>query len=298
MVTSITNGLCSFSDLKLALGIQNSDQDVKIARAVGSASRLIETTCNRRFWQDPPARVDSVSVTEGSDTVLDSTITAADVGRWATDNTSAGAIQALSVVQNVVPGVSFQLANVVNQNPLPAVASSDSVTIGLVPRRFVTTSPWLCVLEEIGGGSSYDISTLNGLIVQTDYVGDGSFTTTWATTDYQAEPVNALMGAQPWPFTQLRAIDSQYFPIWGGLAYPQPLTQDLVMVTAQWGWPAIPETVNEACILEAMSIFKSEDVPFGATPFSETGVIRLKTDLHPTSARLLAEWIEDSVFCL
>jgi hypothetical protein len=78
-----------------------------------------------------------------------------------------------------------------------------------------------------------------------------------------------------------------YFPVWGGIAYPSPYTQYLVQITARWGWLAVPSPINQAAIIQAISTYKAVDVPFGATAFPETGILRLKTALHPAAAILV-----------
>jgi Phage gp6-like head-tail connector protein len=156
------------------------------------------------------------------------------------------------------------------------------------PRRYVSNDPWFVEVD--------DISTSEGLIVQSDYAGDGTFSTTWEAADYQLEPVNGIMeGEAGWPTTAIRAIRSLYFPVWGGIAYPKPYTQALVQVTAVWGWAAVPTRVVQACIIQTIATFRAVDVPFGATPFGESGVLRMKQSLHPTAAMLINAYREDEV---
>jgi hypothetical protein len=151
---------------------------------------------------------------------------------------------------------------------------------GVTDRRFVSNDPWLVEVD--------DISTSTGLVVTSDYAGDGSFSTTWNALDYQLEPINNRMeGESPWPTTAIRAIRSLYFPVWGGISYPRPYTQALVKVSARWGWPSVPTPIQKACIVQAIAIFKADDVPFGATPFGETGIVRLRQAMHPTAATLI-----------
>lgn len=132
-----------------------------------------------------------------------------------------------------------------------------------------------------------DISTTTGLIVQTDDGADGTFSTTWATTDYQLEPLNGLVNGRVRPWNTIRAINSLTFPLENG--------QALVKVSARWGWASIPSAVKQAAIIQTISVFKSVDAPFGATPFAETGVLRLRQALHPTAAALLSDYRLDPV---
>ena len=212
MSFAITNGLCSLSDVKAALGITDTVDDDRISLAIDAASRLIEASCSRIFTRD--------------------------------DTPSA--------------------------------------------RRYVSNDPWLVEVD--------DIATTVGMVVQSDYAGDGTFGTTWSTSDYQTEPVNGVFEGQTgWPITKIRAISDLYFPVWGGIAYPKPYTQALVEVTAVWGWPSIPSPVQKAAVIQSISLFKADDVPFGATPFAEVGVIRLRTALHPTAELLVAPFREETV---
>jgi hypothetical protein len=288
MSFTITNGLCALADVKSALAITDTQDDDRISLAIDAASRLIETRCNRRFWQDPLPRIDAGCVLNGTATVADTHIKAADVGRQVLDVSGHGYISNLAIVSTVIEGVSFTLANF-EGTPLPALGSgTQSLTIGLTPRRFVSNDPWLVEVD--------DISSQAGLVILSDYAGDGTFTTTWAVADWQAEPVNGIVAGQAgWPTTKIRSIRSLYFPVWGGISYPKPYTQALVQIIAQWGWPAIPSQVNKAAIVQAVSLFKSDEVPFGATAFGETGIVRMKTALHPTAELLIEPYCETPV---
>lgn len=132
-----------------------------------------------------------------------------------------------------------------------------------------------------------DISTTSGLIVQTDPGEDGSFSQTWTAADYQLEPLNGKINGRTVPYNTIRAIRTLTFPLDYG--------QALVRVTARWGWAAIPNAVKQAAIIQSITIFKSPDAPFGATPFAETGILRLRSSLHPTAAALLADYRLDPV---
>lgn len=291
MAFTITNGLCSLADVKTVMKINDTLEDDAISLAIDASSRLIEKTCNRRFWLDPAPRTDSGCVLNSADptgTVLDSSITAADAGRQILDPTENNFIQPLTIVGQVVPGESFTLVNFEGAVQPPTGSSTQELTIGLTPRRYVSNDPWLVEVD--------DISSQYGITVLSDYAGDGTFGTEWEIQDYQLEPVNGIMmGQAGWPFTKIRAIRSLYFPVWGGIAYPKPYTQALVEVIAQWGWPAVPTDVHQAAIIQSVATYKAADAPFGATPFAETGVLRIKQDLHPTAMRLLEDYRDDPV---
>lgn len=54
---SITNGYCTLTELKAALGVSDTADDTALERAINSASRQIDGYCGRRFWQDAEATV-------------------------------------------------------------------------------------------------------------------------------------------------------------------------------------------------------------------------------------------------
>lgn len=100
-----------------------------------------------------------------------------------------------------------------------------------------------------------DISTTTGLIVE---VGDG---TSWtAVTDYLTEPENAIARG--------RAIEA--------------LIRDCgrwstrrVRVTADWGWPAVPDNIVEATLLLANRRFMRRDSPEGVSGWATDGAVRV-----------------------
>ncbi|HCA86373.1 MAG TPA: hypothetical protein DEQ61_13235 [Streptomyces sp.] len=102
-----------------------------------------------------------------------------------------------------------------------------------------------------------DIGDDAGLIVETG--AGGSWT---AVTDYEMTPDNAL--ARGLPVTGLLRPSAG----WGsGTAR--------VRVTARWGWPAVPEEIVQATLIQASRLFKRKDSPEGVTGSAEWGVVRL-----------------------
>lgn len=94
----------------------------------------------------------------------------------------------------------------------------------------------------------HEIGTTAGVIIKTDD-GTGTFATTVAGSAYQLEPVNApyaTSGARP--YTRIRGVNVSW-----PLTYGPYGRQDLVQVTAQYGWPAVPSAVREACLSIAIS---------------------------------------------
>lgn len=128
-----------------------------------------------------------------------------------------------------------------------------------------------------------DISTTSGLVIKTDTVGDGTYATTWASTDYQLEPLNNVVdGETGWPYYVIRAVGTQRFPCtWiSGIA---PL-----QVTANWGWAAVPTAIKIACIYLALETFKLKGAPFGVANFDQFGPMRVRD--NPKVMAMLAPY--------
>lgn len=101
--------------------------------------------------------------------------------------------------------------------------------------------------------------------ITTDDGGDGTFETTWSSTDYQLLPHNPSAAPERRPYTEIKAVGSQTFPKPSG-----SLTRDdRVKVTGVWGWPAVPFAVKEAALILAADFFKLKDAPFGVAGFGE-----------------------------
>lgn len=112
-----------------------------------------------------------------------------------------------------------------------------------------------------------DISTAAGLVVKVDS-GDGTYATTWTTSDYQLRPLNADADGGAYSWRQIAAVGGKCFPP-GSRGFPP------VQVTARWGWSEIPDQVVEAAILKSVSLFKRKDAPFGVAGFGDFGAVRI-----------------------
>ncbi len=132
-----------------------------------------------------------------------------------------------------------------------------------------------------------DISTTSGLVVATDSTGDGTYATTWASTDYELWPRNAAADGPGYAWWRLHAVDRYAFPLAGKVP---PLR-----VTARFGWSSIPDEVNEACILRAAQIFKRRESIDGVSGFGEFGVVRISRRRDPDVAELLDNFIKIGV---
>jgi hypothetical protein len=102
-----------------------------------------------------------------------------------------------------------------------------------------------------------DIGSITGLVVET---GSGaSFT---AVTGYETSPDNALADGKPITGL-LRVLGS-----WG-------TATTRVRVTARFGWPAVPDDITEAALIQASRLYKRKDSPEGIIGSAEWGVRNL-----------------------
>ena len=104
-----------------------------------------------------------------------------------------------------------------------------------------------------------DIGSAAGLVVE---VGRGSSWTV-ITSEVEAEPTDALDQGEP--VTSLLRLYSRW----------QFATGQRVRVTAKWGWPAIPDVVAQAALIQAGRLFKRKDSPEGILGNAEWGIVRL-----------------------
>lgn len=115
--------------------------------------------------------------------------------------------------------------------------------------------------------------------IQTSSNADNSFDITWATTDYQLEPLNGISDGIAIPYSRIRAVGTQLFPVFYGEA--------TVKITAVWGWTSIPIAVTQACIIQASRFFKRNDSPLGVAGFGDMGIMRISRNLDPDVEQLV-----------
>lgn len=101
-----------------------------------------------------------------------------------------------------------------------------------------------------------------------------------ADVDYQSEPLNANVAGMTFPYYRLRPMEDGYWPMGrSGRA--------TVRVEATYGWPALPDGVRQACIIQSSRLFARYDSPLGVAGFGDLGVIRVGTRIDPDVQMLL-----------
>lgn len=117
-----------------------------------------------------------------------------------------------------------------------------------------------------------DIGSSDGLVVESGTTASG-FT---AVTGVEYGPLNAL--------AQDRPIESLYL----AAGWPE-YSSTLVRVTARWGWPAVPDAVSMATLIQAARLYKRKDAAEGIINSAEWGAVRMSR-IDPDVASLLAPY--------
>lgn len=119
-----------------------------------------------------------------------------------------------------------------------------------------------------------DVMTTTGLVVTVS----GS---ALASTAYRLYDRDADKRGRPWERVAMAA------------ATPDPLGSGppTVAVTATWGWTAVPDTIKNACLLQASRLFADRNAPFGVAGSPDMGnEMRLLAKVHPDVEVMLASY--------
>jgi hypothetical protein len=131
--------------------------------------------------------------------------------------------------------------------------------------RVFTAADWWTVFID-------DLATLDTSGVKTDEDADGTYETTWATTDFVTCPENASIIT----WLETTANGSHTFP----------LQRNGVQVTGTWGH-TLADPVKEACYLQSWRLFLRKTAPFGVAGSAEMGQSVVIPKLDPDVAMLL-----------
>jgi hypothetical protein len=150
-------------------------------------------------------------------------------------------------------------------------------------RVFQAEDSFYCSIDDIAG---------TALTLRSSTQADGTFDLTWSRSDYQLEPLNGNLDGLTWSYDKIRAVGDYLFPTVNA-NYGE---QALVQVTAIFGWPAVPEPVTQATIIQASRIFKRYDSPLGVAGFGDLGAIRVSRYLDPDMAQLVEPYRRMRIF--
>jgi hypothetical protein len=154
---------------------------------------------------------------------------------------------------------------------------------GTAARVYHAEDSFYCSIDDIAG---------TAITLKTSSQADGTFDITWSRSDYQLEPLNGNLDGLEWSYDKIRAVGDYLFPTVNA-NYGE---QALVQVTAVFGWPAVPEPVTQATIIQASRIFKRYDSPLGVVGFGDLGQIRVSRYLDPDMAQLVEPYRRMRIF--
>ncbi|MEV8395920.1 MULTISPECIES: phage gp6-like head-tail connector protein [unclassified Streptomyces] len=118
-----------------------------------------------------------------------------------------------------------------------------------------------------------DIGSTEGLVVET---GSG-LSWTAVTGAVETVPENALADGNA--VTGLLRVGGTW-----------PVGTARVRVTARFGWPAVPDDIQQATLIQANRLFRRKDSPEGVTGSAEWGVVRL-TRRDPDVWNLIEQYV-------
>lgn len=112
----------------------------------------------------------------------------------------------------------------------------------------------------------------------TDNDGNRAYGTTWASTDYDLSPFNAIARGAPYTRIDVAPLGSKTFPLY----------TRAVKVVGSFGYAAaVPDVINEAALILSARFFRRKDSPLGVAGFGDLGAIRVST-VDPDVKTLLA----------
>ena len=109
-----------------------------------------------------------------------------------------------------------------------------------------------------------DVAT-NSITIKIDTTANGTYATTLVQgVDYLLEPTDTVLQSRP--YLNARMVGGATFPLFVTPSFPT------VQVTAQWGWNAVPDDVNQACVLLAMRQFARLNAALGVVGFADMAI--------------------------
>jgi len=140
-----------------------------------------------------------------------------------------------------------------------AIESASREIDGYCERVFYSTSATrVYAPTNIYTVTTDDIISVTTLKSSSDGV---TYDITWATSDYQLEPLNGVAGGLSTPYTRIRATGNYLMPSFSvGTFYE---LEALIQVVGVFGWSAIPAAIRQATVILAMRLFKRLDAPLG-----------------------------------
>ena len=116
--------------------------------------------------------------------------------------------------------------------------------------------------------------------VYTDRNLDRSWSHLISSSFLELAPLNASVMSQPYTEIRIKPLAGDSFD----------RVVDGVKVTGVYGWPAVPDAINEACLITAARYFKRKDAVFGVAGGGEVGQAIALRAVDPDAQVLLAPY--------
>jgi hypothetical protein len=123
-----------------------------------------------------------------------------------------------------------------------------------------------------------DLLTITSL--KTDEDGDRTYELTWATTDYDLLPENAVVDSKPYTYIEIAPQGNYSFP----------MHRKAVQIVGTFGYCVTgsePDIINQACLIQANRIYQRKNAPFGVTAPNEFGQQTVMGKLDPDVEQML-----------
>jgi hypothetical protein len=118
--------------------------------------------------------------------------------------------------------------------------------------------------------------------------GTGTWPDAWDAADYVLLPYGA--NARSLPYREVRPTSASLnFPYWVSV-YAPASHYPAARVTGVWGWPAVPDPIKQAAIVQANRLWKRDKAPFGTTGSPQVGEVRVLTKCDPDVLALIANY--------
>jgi hypothetical protein len=271
---AITNGYCTLAELKDFI-TKDWSYTAETISFTASTKTITDTYYGLKRFEDAN-NVGAVLKVSGTST---------NAGVYTISSVSRNAIVVNEALTDEAAGTSVTIQahdKLENDTALEAAINAASRFIDkFCGRRFYATTEtryyeptdWVTVYV----GDLLTVTTLKA-----DEDGDGTFETTWSTTDYNLQPYNASTDGKPYTWIEISAGGVELFPA---------TIKKGVEIAGSFGYCATgsqPDDVKLACMIQASRLFKRKDAPFGVAGTSELGVMQMVPKLDP-DVRLLLE---------
>jgi hypothetical protein len=153
-----------------------------------------------------------------------------------------------------------------------AVTSASRLIDSMTGRNFGVTTSAARYFDPLDGYCVPIDDAATVTAVATDDGATGLYATSWATTDWQAQPVGGIApsGLTGWPYRAVVAVSGRTFS--KGFN-----NRPVVKVTGTWGWAAVPSDVAMACLMLASEMFKAaREAPFGSAGLADFGPVTIR----------------------